>query len=199
MNKSNECYLGRYSFFQAKTKEDSTLGVSSEASKGWNDWWRKPNPRFRPHRKPQYKHQYCGCGGSSLYTHCYRCFEGKAFQWVTEGRIEKKKSSRRSPSRKQLFINTVTQKKDNNEMSDILPIVLTKLQKAKLFLDFCNFLRLIRIDEFSLQNIAMSLFFEVVRWYSLENTPLLIYSDDCMKFRKVFYRPFHDIIVNMPL
>ena len=76
-------------------------------------------------------------------------------------------------------------------MSEILPIVLTKLLKIGLLLDFCNFLRLIKADKFPLHNISMLLFFEDVHWYSLGNTSQMTYPDECMKFWKVFYTLIH--------
>ena len=76
-------------------------------------------------------------------------------------------------------------------MSEILSIVLTKLLKVGLLLDFCNFLRLTKADKFPLHNISVLLFFEDVHWYSLGNTSKMNYSDECMQFWKVFYRLFH--------
>ena len=45
-------------------------------------------------------------------------------------------------------------------MSEILSIVLTKLLKVGLLLDFCNSLRLIKAEKFPLHNISVLLFFE---------------------------------------
>ena len=109
----------------------------------------------------------------------------------------KKKISKRRSSRKSLFKNTVTED-IKNDMSEILPIVLTKLQKVGLLLDFCNFLRLIKTDKFPLHNISMLLFFEVVHWYSLDSTSQMVYSDECMKFWKVFYKLFHGKALQRP-
>lgn len=55
----------------------------------------------------------------------------------------KKKILKRRRSRKSLFKNTITED-IKNDMSQILPIVLTKLQKVGLLSDFFNFLRLIK-------------------------------------------------------
>ena len=74
-------------------------------------------------------------------------------------------------------------------MSEILSILLTKLLKVGLLLDF--FFRLIKADKFSLHNISVLLFFEDVHWYLLGNISQMNYSDECMKFWKVFYRLFH--------
>ena len=76
-------------------------------------------------------------------------------------------------------------------MSEILSIVLTELLKVGLLSDFCIFLRLIKEDKFPLHYISVILFFEDVHWYSLGNTSQMNYSDECMKFWKVFYRLFH--------
>ena len=75
-------------------------------------------------------------------------------------------------------------------MSEFLPIVLTKLLKVRLLLDFCNFLRLIKANKFPVHNISVLFFFEDVHWYSLGNTSQMNYSDECMKFWKVFYTLF---------
>ena len=77
-------------------------------------------------------------------------------------------------------------------MSEILPIILTKLLKVGFLLDFCNFLRLIKADKFPLHKISVLLLFEGVHWYSLGNSSQMIYSDECMKFWKVFDRLFHE-------
>ena len=61
-----------------------------------------------------------------------------------------------------------------------------KLQKAGLLLEFCIFFRLTKADEFPFHNISMLLSFEVVHCYSLDNTSKMVYSDECMKFWKVF-------------
>ena len=76
-------------------------------------------------------------------------------------------------------------------MSEILSIVPTELLKVGLLSDFCIFLRLIKEDKFPLHYISVILFFEDVHWYSLGNTSQMNYSDECMKFWKVFYRLFH--------
>ena len=63
--------------------------------------------------------------------------------------------------------------------------------KVGLLSDFCNFLRLIKADKFPLHNISALLFFEDVHWFSLGNISQMNYSDECMKFWKVFYMLFH--------
>jgi hypothetical protein len=42
--------------------------------------------------------------------------------------------------------------------------------------------RLISEEKLPLQNIALHLLFDVVRWYSVDNTSNMFYSDSCMKF-----------------
>ena len=81
----------------------------------------------------------------------------------------KEKILKRQRSRYSLFKNAV--KEDiKNYMSEILSIVLTKLLKVGLLLDFCNFLRLIKANKFPLHNISVLFFIEDVHWYSLGNT-----------------------------
>ena len=63
--------------------------------------------------------------------------------------------------------------------------------KVGLLSDFCNFLRLTKADKFPLHNISALLFFEDVHWFSLGNISQMNYSDECIKFWKVFYMLFH--------
>ena len=56
-----------------------------------------------------------------------------------------------------------------DEMVELIPTVMEKLQKEKLVVDFCQLLRLIREEKLPLQNIALHLHFDVVRWYSVDN------------------------------
>ena len=43
----------------------------------------------------------------------------------------------------------------------------------------------------SLHNISFRLLLDVARWYSLNSTTQMIYSDESMKFWKIIYRLFH--------
>jgi hypothetical protein len=69
-----------------------------------------------------------------------------------------------------------------DEMGELIPTVMKKLQKEKLVVDFCQLLRLISEEKLPLQNIALHLLFDVVRWYSVNNTSKMFYSDSCIKF-----------------
>jgi hypothetical protein len=55
-------------------------------------------------------------------------------------------------------------------MVELIPTVMKKLQKEKFVVDFCQLLRLINEEKLPLQNIALHLLFNVVRWYSVDNT-----------------------------
>ena len=77
----------------------------------------------------------------------------------------------------------------------MIPIVLNKLQKQGLKHNFCKFIRLVSEEKFPLQNIALHLLLDVAKWYSLENTSQMLYSETCMKFWKVMYRLFHGKIL----
>ena len=101
-----------------------------------------------------------------------------------------RKSVGKRKSWKKLFQNTVSEQTEK-EMLSILPSVLSKLRGAGFMIPFCMFLRMISTDKFPLHNIALLLFFDVVRWYSLENTSQMLYSPECMKFWKVMYIFFH--------
>lgn len=77
------------------------------------------------------------------------------------------------------------------EMTDILPSVLNKLKNGGIMGDFVNLLKLIHEGKLPLTNIAFLLFLDVVRWYSLDNTVNMTYSDQAIKFWRVMYRLFH--------
>jgi hypothetical protein len=76
------------------------------------------------------------------------------------------------------------------EIQERVPIVLKKLEKEGLKYNFCSFIRLICQDKFPLQNIALHLLLDVAKWYSIQNTSQMLYSEHCMKFWKVMYRLF---------
>jgi hypothetical protein len=84
-----------------------------------------------------------------------------------------------------------------DEMVELIPTVMKKLQKEKLVVDFCQLLRLITEEKLPLQNIALHLLFDVVKWYSVDNTSTMFYSDSCMKFWKVMYRLFHGKVLRV--
>lgn len=69
-------------------------------------------------------------------------------------------------------------------MIELLPAVLSNLQKIGKNIEFCQFLSSIAEDEFPL-------FLDVASWYSLENTSQMKYSDESMVFWKAMYRFFH--------
>ena len=89
----------------------------------------------------------------------------------------KMKILKRQRSRQSLFRNAVTED-IKNDMSEILPIVLTKLLKVGPLLDFCKLLRLTKASKFPLHNISVLLFFEYLHWYSLGITSQMIYFDE---------------------
>ena len=79
-----------------------------------------------------------------------------SFKAAPEKKILKTQRSRCS-----LFKNAV--KEDiKNGMSEVLSIVLTKLLKVGLLLDFCNFSRLLQANKFPLHNTSVLFFFEDV-------------------------------------
>lgn len=69
-------------------------------------------------------------------------------------------------------------------MIELLPAVLSNLQKTGKNIEFCQFLSSIAEDEFPL-------FLDVASWYSLENTSQIKYPDESMLFWKAMYRFFH--------
>ena len=101
-----------------------------------------------------------------------------------------RKNARKDRKSRKLF----TPSEDENiteNMLDILPSVLNKLNAAGHRADFCLLLRTINSDRFPLHNIALRLLFDVARWYSLDSTTQMTYSNDSLKFWKVVYKLFH--------
>ncbi|CAC5404088.1 unnamed protein product [Mytilus coruscus] len=76
-------------------------------------------------------------------------------------------------SRKKLFEELSC----TGEVLSLMPTVLKNVQKAGHLADFINLLKLISVDKFPLNNISFLLMLEVARWYSLENTTKMFYSD----------------------
>ena len=77
------------------------------------------------------------------------------------------------------------------EIQDLIPTILKKLDTEGLKSNFCSLLRLISDGKFPLQNIAFHLLLDVAKWYSIDNTSKMFYSEKCIKFWKVMYRLFH--------
>ena len=92
--------------------------------------------------------------------------------------------------RKELFEKSALEKSEY-QILHLMPKVLNKLQESGHIVEFCNFIRLVSEDKFPLRNISWLLFLDVVRWYSLQTTTQMTYSEESMKFWKVLYRLFH--------
>ena len=92
--------------------------------------------------------------------------------------------------RKELFEKSALEKSEY-QILHLMPKVLNKLQESGHIVEFCNFIRLVSEDKFPLRNISWLLFLDVVRWYSLQTTTQITYSEESMKFWKVLYRLFH--------
>ena len=106
-------------------------------------------------------------------------------------RAPSKIKHKRSLKQKRKLFQVSEQEQLIEEMVELIPTVMKKLQKEQLLVDFCQFMRLISKEKLPLQNIALLLLFDVVRWYSVDNTSKMFYSDSCLKFWKVMYRLFH--------
>ena len=76
-----------------------------------------------------------------------------------------------------------------NIIGKYLPTALALLQDL---LDFTNFIRLISECTYPLDNIAFMLFLETVRWYSMQTTTQMNYSEQSLDFWKVRYRLMGD-------
>lgn len=101
-----------------------------------------------------------------------------------------RKNGRKDRKGRKLFAPSEDENITEN-MLDILPSVLNKLNAAGHRADFCLLLRTINSDLFPLHSIALRLLFDVARWYSLDSTTQMTYSNDSLKFWKVVYKLFH--------
>ncbi|WAR26930.1 hypothetical protein MAR_012634, partial [Mya arenaria] len=76
------------------------------------------------------------------------------------------------------------------EMIKMVPSVLEKLSKYGNDKTLLDFFSLVANDKFPLENIAFTLWMEVVKWYSCTNTSMMRYSNITKKFWKLGYRTF---------
>ena len=97
---------------------------------------------------------------------------------------------KKSKIKRKLYKESV-EEKIIDDMTVILPSILNKMKNVGLLGDFVNLFKLLHEDKFPLNNIAFLLFLDVVRWYSLENTVNMEYSEEAIKFWRVMYRLFH--------
>jgi hypothetical protein len=65
------------------------------------------------------------------------------------------------------------------------------LERAGLKEEFSLFFELIETGRYPLDNIALILFLETVKFYSLSNTSKMTYSDASKRFWKAGCKPFH--------
>ena len=71
---------------------------------------------------------------------------------------------------------------DLKYLSKILPHVLEELERVGKCDAFVKFIELVHERKFPLNNIALSLFCDVVSWYSLSDTRCMRYSEDTIQF-----------------
>ena len=74
----------------------------------------------------------------------------------------------------------------------MLPNVLRTLKQADKVNEFIQFNRLLSEGKFPMNNIALLLFLDVVRWYSLDDaTTTMRYSEEVKEFWRTGLRLFH--------
>jgi hypothetical protein len=82
----------------------------------------------------------------------------------------------------------------NNDSVDqflsIIPVVEEKLKQAGKGDVLSNFLKLVYEDEFPLNNIGFTLFCDLVKWFTLQDTRQMKYSPETMQFIWVGKRLF---------
>ena len=75
---------------------------------------------------------------------------------------------------------------------EMLPNVLQTLKQADKVNGFIQFNRLLSEGKFPMNNIALLLFLDVVRWYSLDDaTTTMRYSEEVKEFWRTGLRLFH--------
>ena len=89
------------------------------------------------------------------------------------------------------FEETITE--ETKEYIDIATkkIVIEKLSESGLLYYFTLFLRLVEKNNYSLSNIALLLWLETVRWFSLESCQEMWHWEQTKRFWRAEYRLFH--------
>ena len=89
------------------------------------------------------------------------------------------------------FEETITE--EYKEYIDIASdkVVMKKLSEAGLLYYFVLFFQLVKAGKYSLSNIAMLLWLETVRWFSLETCQQMWYWETTKMFWRAGYRLFH--------
>ncbi|XP_052268567.1 uncharacterized protein LOC127869949 [Dreissena polymorpha] len=83
------------------------------------------------------------------------------------------------------------------ELKEMVDVVVEKLSlHSKLHLTLLTFFKLIVMDLFPLDNIALMLWSDVVRWFDTSNTTHMRYSEDTKLFWKIGWRLFGCRFVN---
>jgi hypothetical protein len=77
-----------------------------------------------------------------------------------------------------------------DQLLSIIPVVEEKLKQAGKGDVLSNFLKLVYEDEFPLNNIAFTLFCDLVKWFTLQDTRQMRYSPETMQFFWVGRRLF---------
>ena len=79
----------------------------------------------------------------------------------------------------------------DNKESETINSAFSVLNEAGLGEQFMAFFELVLTKKFPLDNIALLLFLETVRFYSCESSTEMRYSENTKRFRKSGYRLFH--------
>ena len=73
---------------------------------------------------------------------------------------------------------------------EFLPAVLKNLKQAGKLDAYTKFMEMIAYDRFPMDNIAHSLFLDVIEWFSLENGAAMRYNDKVRMFWRLGLAPF---------
>ena len=104
-----------------------------------------------------------------------------------------KRAKFRRRKRKILFQN----KSDDMEIiQSLMPEVVKNFGEHKLKVEFIAFLKLVAVDRIPMDNIALLLLFDVVRWYSLGNTKTMTYPETTKLFWGICMKLFHGSFLN---
>lgn len=89
----------------------------------------------------------------------------------------------------------VDENEEQPQTESLLETALTKLSDAGLKFEFMTFLKLVVEDRYPLDTLALRLFLETARFYSLTSSTLMWWWPETMRFWRTCYRLFHGKVI----
>ena len=81
-------------------------------------------------------------------------------------------------------------------IQSLMTEVVKNFGEHKLKGEFIAFLKLVAVDRIPMDNIALLLLFDVVRWYSLGSTKTMTYPETTKLFWRIGRKLFHESFLN---